>query len=146
MTSEQSMAMLAESIAVMASQLTRVTTALEAMEKRQALELESLERLNRTLDDMRSDVRGFTDEGASFRSCVADPFMVAYASVVSPMIAISLRDTIDGKPIADLLKAGAVMSRNMVEEAAAFREVRPAATAIEDAIGSSVDPWGALGA
>lgn len=155
MSNDQSMDMLAQSIAVIAGQATRMTTALETMEKRQAKILTVLEGIQETqtgtagqasmVQDIHDLVRGFTDDGASFRSSVADPFTVAYSSVVSPMLAILLRDKIDGKPIADLLKAGNAMARDMVEEMAAYREQRPATAALEQALGASEDPWGALG-
>jgi uncharacterized protein YoxC len=152
LTGDQGLIMLAQSIAVMAAQLTRITNALEAMEKRQARELEALQAVSKgidnlaeNVDDIRENVHGFTDEGASFRSSVTDPFTAAYAAVVAPMLAIRCRNEVDGKLIPELLKAGAAMARDMVDEIAAFREQRPAQGALEAALGSDSDPWGGVG-
>lgn len=146
MTADQGLQMMAESIAVMAAQLTRVTNALESMEKRQAKVLQVLEDSQDILELIEPNVRGFTDDGASFRSSASDPFTTAYTSIVAPMIAIRCRNNIDDKPLADIVKAGVKLARDMVEEMAAYREQGPATASLAQAMSATAgDPWGELG-
>lgn len=136
MSTNDSLALLSEAMAIIATQTTRMSAALETIQEQNG-------RIEGRLSEIQENLRGFSDDGASLRTHLPDPFLVAYAAVAGAVVSVKTRKTARNRSISYILKSCAEMARQIVDEATAFREVSSSAGAVESALASlQLDPWG----
>jgi hypothetical protein len=85
---------------------------------------------------------GFSSGGASFHAYQTDPFTSAYLQVVAAMIPVTpIATSAHAMAPTEVMKAAMVLSRQVLEELAAYREQAEGRHILEDALGSVADPW-----
>jgi hypothetical protein len=99
-------------------------------------------RLLQVLDRMHALLDGFSSGGASFHAYQTDPFTSAYLQVVAAMIPVTpLAASAHTMAPTEVMKAAMVLSRQVLEELAAYREQAEGRHILEDALGAVADPW-----
>lgn len=93
------------------------------------------------LAEIRNLLDGFTNGGSSFGAYQTDPFTAAYLAVLGPMLAFRLGPELQSKLIPELLKAGAPLARDVLEELAAYRQQQMGRDALENVMSTTRDPW-----
>jgi len=84
-------------------------------------------------------VAGFTSGGASFSAYQIDPLTSAYIALSGPLIARRL--DVDNLELPELLKGATVLSRQVLEELAAYRAERSEIDYLEEQTELINDPW-----
>lgn len=102
---------------------------------------DALERLGARLDRIESLVAGFTNDGASFGAYQVDAYTTAYLALLGPMIATRLAKELAVRPIGDLMKAAAPLTRDALEELAAYREQQLGKDILANQVPAAGDPW-----
>lgn len=93
------------------------------------------------IEEIQETLNGFTNGGASFGAYQTDPFTTAYLSILGPMLAFRLGGELQNKLIPELLKAGAPLARDVLEELAAYRQQQLGRDTLENLVGTVRDPW-----
>jgi len=127
-------ASLPQLMAACLGELRTITPMLERLVVQQASQLAYL-------DSIQANVDGFTNGGASFGAYQTDPYTNAYLAVLGPMLAIRLQSELGNKLIPELMKAGAPLARDMLEELAAYREQQFGRDILENEMSTVRDPW-----
>ena len=116
------------------NQLMHLNTNIDALVKLMHAHVKEVEEIKDTLN-------GFTNGGASFGAYQTDPFTTAYLSILGPMLAFRLGGELQNKLIPELLKAGAPLARDVLEELAAYRQQQLGRDTLENMVGAVRDPW-----
>lgn len=95
----------------------------------------------KNVEEIKDTLNGFTSGGASFGAYQTDPFTTAYLSILGPMLAFRLGGELQNKLIPELLKAGAPLARDVLEELAAYRQQQLGRDTLENMVGAVRDPW-----
>lgn len=95
--------------------------------------------INNQLNDLLHLVNGFTSGGASFSGYTIDPMTTAYLGIMGPAIAARLTE--QGADLPEMMKGTALLSRQLLEELAAYRSERSAIDYIEEQAELISDPW-----
>lgn len=105
--------------------------------------IEQQQRLSGQIRDLQELINGFTSSGSSFNAYQLDPFTAAYLGVLAPVVADRLRHAAqsEGMDINELMKGGIVLSRQLLEELAAYRSQREAQDYLEEQMALVNDPW-----
>lgn len=105
--------------------------------------IEQQQRLSGQIRDLQQLINGFTGGGSSFNAYQLDPFTAAYIGVLAPVIADQLRHAAqtEGMDINELMKGGIVLSRQLLDELAAYRSQREARDYLEEQMSLISDPW-----
>lgn len=101
-------------------------------------------RLDRAEERFRSldrNVEGFTNSGASFGAYQVDQFTMAYLTLLGPLLAVRLNKELGARPIGELMKAAAPLTRDALEELAAYRQQQQGKDLLANTIGTMGDPW-----
>jgi hypothetical protein len=103
---------------------------------------EYLQRIQRQLSDLRQTLDGFTDQGASFRGSQVDPLVVAFASLIGPVLGDRLDGVVNQKANASkdfaeyerqFLRAAALLTRRALSVIDEYRGTQLPREAIEAA-------------
>lgn len=95
--------------------------------------------INNQLNDLIYLVNGFTSGGASFSGYTIDPMTTAYLAIMGPAIAARLAE--QGADLPEMMKGTALLSRQLLEELAAYRSERSAIDYVEEQAELISDPW-----
>jgi hypothetical protein len=98
---------------------------------------EVLERL-RSLD---ANIDGFTNSGASFGAYQVDQYTMAYLTLLGPLLSIKLSKELGARPISDVMKACAPLTRDALEEMGAYRQAQQGRDLLANAAGTTGNPW-----
>lgn len=85
---------------------------------------------NKALGEIHYLVNGFTSEGSSFQAHQIDQFTAAYLAVLGPLVAGRLAQ--DPMSLPEMMKGAAVLSKQLLEELAAYRSERSGLDLLED--------------
>lgn len=99
------------------------------------------EDLRRRLNSLDANIEGFTNSGASFGAYQVDQFTVAYLNLLGPLLAVRLQKELGSRSIGELMKAAAPITRDALEELAAYREQQQGKDLLANTIGTMGDPW-----
>jgi hypothetical protein len=95
-----------------------------------------------SIDELVSILNGFTNGGSSFGAYQVDAYTQAYLSLLGPLLAVRLNEELKNRPIEDLMKACAPLTRNALEELGAYRETQLGRDVLANAMGTTAaDPW-----
>ena len=103
---------------------------------------EYLQRIQHQLNDLAQAVNGFTDQGASFRGSQVDPLVVAFASLIGPVLGDRLDGAVNQKANASkdfaeyerqFLRAAALLTRRALSVIDEYRGTQLPREAIEAA-------------
>lgn len=94
---------------------------------------------NKALAELHYLVNGFTSEGASFQAHQIDQFTAAYLAVLGPLVAGRLAQETMSLP--EMMKGAAVLSKELLEELAAYRSERSGLDFLEDMAAGLRDPF-----
>lgn len=114
----------------------------------QSYQLSSLlkrqEQLEERLKSLDSNVEGFTNAGASFGAYQVDQFTMAYLTLLGPLLAVRLQKELGTRSIGELMKAAAPITRDTLEELAAYRQQQQGKDLLANTMGTMApagDPW-----
>jgi len=133
----------------MGSEVIPLPTLVKALDQRlervEGLLTHLLERAASTDRDANTLVNlleGFTNNGSSFGAYQVDAYTQAYLSLLGPLLAVRLNEELKNRPIEDLMKACAPLTRNALEELGAYRETQLGRDVLANAMGTTAaDPW-----
>ena len=95
-------------------------------------------------DTLVTLLNGFTNGGSSFGAYQVDAFTQAYLGLLGPLLAVRMNEDLKGAVVEDLMKACAPLTRNALEELAAYRETQMGRDLLANAMGTTAaDPWSA---
>ena len=131
------------------SQVVPLPTLVKALDQRlgqvEDLLTQLLERAastDREASTLVSLLEGFTNNGSSFGAYQVDAYTQAYLSLLGPLLAVRLNEELKSRPIEDLMKACAPLTRNALEELDAYRETQLGRDVLANAMGTvASDPW-----
>lgn len=105
--------------------------------------IEQQQRLSGQVRELHQLMNGFTGGGSSFNAYQLDPFTAAYIQVLAPVIGDQLRHAAqaEGMDINELMKGAIVLSRQLLEELAAYRSQRETQDYLEEQMALINDPW-----
>jgi hypothetical protein len=87
-------------------------------------------------------LEGFTNNGSSFGAYQVDAFTQAYLSLLGPLLAVRLNKELGDRSVPMLMKAVAPLTRDALEELAAYRETQLGRDVLANAMGTvASDPW-----
>jgi len=100
-----------------------------------------LDRAEVRLHSLDRNIEGFTNSGASFGAYQVDQFTMAYLTLLGPLLAVRLNKELGARPIGELMKAAAPLTRDALEELAAYRQQQQGRDLLANTIGTMGDPW-----
>ena len=93
-------------------------------------------------DTLVTLLNGFTNGGSSFGAYQVDAFTQAYLGLLGPLLAVRMNEDLKGAAVEDLMKACAPLTRNALEELAAYRETQMGRDLLANVMGNlPADPW-----
>ena len=85
-------------------------------------------------------LNAFSSGGTPLRSYIPDHFLASYLALVGPALGKRISD--ENHDPAEVLKAGIIIAKQMLEECNAYQESNaPGQAAIENALQFTKDPW-----
>lgn len=99
-------------------------------------------RLGEQTAELQACVIGFTNGGASFGAYQVDTYTMAYLNLLGPLLAARLNKELGERPISELMKACAPLTRDALEELAAYRDTQQTRDTLSNALAGVADPWG----
>lgn len=91
------------------------------------------------LSELRDLLAGFTNNGATFSAYQVDPFTHAYLALMGPLLARRL--DVDGMELPEMMKGATLLSRQLIDELAAYRSERSSIDYLEEQTEWLHDPW-----
>lgn len=144
MTNPQSPPTLPELVSRLIDRLDGVLDHLQNQSTQLSLLLAQQEQLQERLKSLDINVEGFTNSGASFGAYQVDQFTMAYLTLLGPLLAVRLQKELGTRSIGELMKAAAPITRDTLEELAAYRQQQQARDLLTNTMGTMgppQDPW-----
>ena len=93
------------------------------------------------LKSLDHNLEGFTNSGASFGAYQMDQYTMAYLTLLGPLLSVKLHKELGARPISDVMKAVAPMTRDALEEMGAYRQAQQGKDLLANVMGTAGDPW-----
>lgn len=93
------------------------------------------------LKSLDVNIDGFTNSGASFGAYQMDQYTMAYLTLLGPLLSIKLSKELGARPISDVMKAVAPMTRDALEEMGAYRQAQQGRDLLANTVGTMANPW-----